>query len=69
VGIQCVIALFHLLNLTPSVIMHIMSFVTLCEAYMGIDHDFDLWNQFFHAWRPQDSDMKLAILGAAWFSS
>jgi hypothetical protein len=47
--------------------MHIMSFVTLCEAYMGIDHDFELWNQFFHAWRPQDSDMKLAILGGHGF--
>jgi hypothetical protein len=27
-------------NLTPSGIMHIAAFVTLCEAYMGIDSFF-----------------------------
>jgi hypothetical protein len=29
-------------NLTPSGILHIATFVTLCEAYMGIDPHFDL---------------------------
>jgi hypothetical protein len=33
-----------------------MSFMTLCEAYIGIDPDFDLWNYFFHVRRPQDPD-------------
>jgi hypothetical protein len=34
-------------NLTPLGILHITAFVTLCEAYMGIDPNFDLWNYFF----------------------
>jgi hypothetical protein len=36
-------------NLTPSGILHIMTFVTLCEAYMGIDPHFNSWNHFFPA--------------------
>jgi hypothetical protein len=24
------------------------AFMTLCEAYMGIEPHFDLWNYFFH---------------------
>jgi hypothetical protein len=34
-------------NLTPSGILHIMTFVTLCETFMGIDPHFNLWNHFF----------------------
>jgi hypothetical protein len=30
----------------PSVILHMAAFVTLCEAYMGIDPHFNLWNYF-----------------------
>jgi hypothetical protein len=33
--------------LTPSGVLHIPAFVTLCEAYLGIDPDCDLWNYFF----------------------
>jgi hypothetical protein len=25
------------------------AFMTLCEAYMGIEPHFNLWNYFFHA--------------------
>jgi hypothetical protein len=50
-------------NLTPSKMLHIMAFMTLCEAYMGIDPHFDLCNHFFCVRRPQDPDMELAILG------
>jgi hypothetical protein len=32
----------ELYNLTPSGVLHIVAFVTLCEAYMGIDPHFDL---------------------------
>jgi hypothetical protein len=35
-------------HLSPSGILHIVAFVTLCEAYMGIDPNFDLWSPFFH---------------------
>jgi hypothetical protein len=34
-------------NLTPLRTLHIAAFVTFCEAYMGIDPHFDLWNYFF----------------------
>jgi hypothetical protein len=36
-------------HLTPSGILHIAAFVTLCEAFMQIGPNFDLWNYFFHA--------------------
>jgi hypothetical protein len=36
-------------HLTPSGILHMAAFVTLCEAYMGIEALFDLWNYFFRA--------------------
>jgi hypothetical protein len=34
--------------LAPSGILHMAAFVTLCEAYMGIEPYFNLWNYFFH---------------------
>jgi hypothetical protein len=36
-------------HLTPSGILHITTFVTLCEAYMGIDPHFIMWNYFLDA--------------------
>jgi hypothetical protein len=39
-------------NMTPSGILHIAAFVTLCEAYMGVDPHFDLWNYFFSVHHP-----------------
>jgi hypothetical protein len=40
-----------------------VAFVTLCEAYMGIDPQFNLWNHFFHIWLPQGLGVEAAILG------
>jgi hypothetical protein len=37
-------------HLTPSGILHMAAFVTLCVAYMGIEPHFNMWNYFFHAW-------------------
>jgi hypothetical protein len=34
-------------HLTPLGILHIMTFVALCKAYLGIDTDLDLWKYFF----------------------
>jgi hypothetical protein len=34
-------------NLTPIRVLHIAAFITLCEAYIGVDPKFDLWNYFF----------------------
>jgi hypothetical protein len=36
-------------HLTPLGILHMAAFVTLCEAYMGIEPHFNLWNYFFRA--------------------
>jgi hypothetical protein len=37
-------------HLTPLGFLHIVALVTLCEAYMGIEIHFDLWNYFFRVW-------------------
>jgi hypothetical protein len=51
-------------NLTPLGILHIMAFVTLCEAFMGTGPHFNLWNHFFHVRLPQGSDAEAAVLGS-----
>jgi hypothetical protein len=40
------------------------AFMTLCEAYMGIELHFDLWNYFFHAQLQQGSDAEAVVLGS-----
>jgi hypothetical protein len=50
-------------QLTPSGILHMAVFVTLCEAYMGIEPHFNLWNYFFCARLQQGLGMKMAALG------
>jgi hypothetical protein len=34
-------------HLNPSGILHMVSFVTLCETYMGIEPHLYRWNYFF----------------------
>jgi hypothetical protein len=36
-------------HLTPSGILHMAAFMTLCEAYNGIEPHFNLWSYFFLA--------------------
>jgi hypothetical protein len=36
-------------HLTPSGILHMVAFVTLCEAYMGIEPHYILWNYFIRS--------------------
>jgi hypothetical protein len=48
-------------HLTPLGVLHIAAFVTLCEAHLGIDLEFDLWNYFFCVRRPQDPEAELII--------
>jgi hypothetical protein len=50
-------------HLTPSGILHIATFITLCEAYYGIEPHFNLWNYFFRIWLQSDLDAKVVILG------
>jgi hypothetical protein len=50
-------------HLTPSGVLHMVAFVTLCEAYMGIEPHFNLCNYFFHAWLQQGSGTEMMTLG------
>jgi hypothetical protein len=36
-------------HLTPLGILHMVAFLTLCEAYIGMEPHFNLWNYFFRA--------------------
>jgi hypothetical protein len=38
-------------SLDPSGILHMAAFMTMCEAYMGIEAHLHLWNYFFHGQR------------------
>jgi hypothetical protein len=51
-------------HLTPLGVLHIAAFVTLCEAYLGIDPDPDLWKYFFHVCHSQDLEAELMISGS-----
>jgi hypothetical protein len=35
--------------------------MTLCEAYLGIEPEFDMWNYFFRVWHLQDLDVELTV--------
>jgi hypothetical protein len=50
-------------HLTPSLILHIVAFIPLCEAYMGIEPHFDLWNYFFRVRLLSVPDAEAAMLG------
>jgi hypothetical protein len=56
-------------HLTPSRILRIAGFVTMCEAYMGIEPHFNLWNDFFHTRLLQGSGMEAAVLGSELIST
>jgi hypothetical protein len=50
-------------HLTPSRVLHIAAFVTLCETYLGIDLELHWWKYFFHVRCPQDPKAELMISG------
>jgi hypothetical protein len=41
-----------------------VAFVTLCEAFIGIEPHFNLWSYFFWARLRQGSDTEVAALGS-----
>jgi hypothetical protein len=53
----------ELYHMTRSGILHMAAFMTLCEAYMGIEPHFNLWNYFFCTRLQQGSDAKTAMFG------
>jgi hypothetical protein len=48
---------------TPSGVLHIAAYVTLCEANIVIDPDLDLWKYFFHVPLLQDPEAELTTFG------
>jgi hypothetical protein len=51
-------------HLTPSGILHITTFVTLCEAYIGIEPHLNPWNYFFRIRLWSDSDAAAMVWGS-----
>ena len=51
-------------HLTPNFILHISIFVHLCEAFLGIEPHFDLFQYFFHL-KPHPNDSKVDVVGGA----
>ena len=51
-------------HLTPNSILHISIFVHLCEAFLGIEPHFDLFQYFFHL-KPHLNDSKVDVVGGA----
>jgi hypothetical protein len=49
-------------HLTPSGILHMAAFMTLCKAYIGIEPPLNLWSHFFRARLQQGSDAGMATL-------
>jgi hypothetical protein len=39
-----------------------VAFLTLCEAYMGVEPHFNMWKYFFRAWLQHGSDAKVVVL-------
>jgi hypothetical protein len=52
-------------HLTPLGILHMASFVTLCEACIGIEPPMNPWCHFFWAWLQHDLDAEVVSLGIA----
>ncbi|KAK1664987.1 hypothetical protein QYE76_053146 [Lolium multiflorum] len=46
----------ELWQLTPNSILHISIFITLCEAFLGIDPHWDLWRKIFYVKRHNSND-------------
>ena len=51
-------------HLTPNSILHISIFVHLCEAFLGIEPYFDLFQYFFHL-KSHPNDSKVDVVGGA----
>ena len=51
-------------HLTPNSILHISIFVYLCEAFLGIEPHFNLFQYFFHL-KPHPNESKIDVVGGA----
>ncbi|KAK1680854.1 hypothetical protein QYE76_041702 [Lolium multiflorum] len=46
----------QLWQLTPNSILHLSIFITVCEAFLGIDPHWGLWRKIFYVKRHNDSN-------------
>jgi hypothetical protein len=51
-------------HLTPSGILHAVAFVTLCEAFLGVEPPLNLWSHFFRVRLWHDSGAGAVSLGS-----
>jgi hypothetical protein len=51
-------------HLSPSGILHAATFMTPCEANLGVDPPLNLWSHFFRVWLWPDSGAGAAYLGS-----
>ena len=51
-------------HLTPNSILYISIFVHLCEAYIGIEPHFNLFQHLFHL-KPQPNATTIDVVGGA----
>ena len=51
-------------HLTPNSILHISIFIHLCEAFLGIEPHFDLFQYFFHL-KPHPNDSNVDVVEGA----
>ncbi|KAK1611472.1 hypothetical protein QYE76_035145 [Lolium multiflorum] len=59
----------QLWQLTPNSILHLSIFVTVCEAFLGIDPHWGLWRKIFYVKRHNDSNGPPSSVASALVSS
>jgi hypothetical protein len=47
----------------PNSILHLIIFITVCEAFLGIDPDWDLWRKIFYVKRHSGGDGPHVVSG------
>ncbi|KAK1683138.1 hypothetical protein QYE76_043986 [Lolium multiflorum] len=55
-------------QLTPNSILHLSIFVTVCEAFLGIDPHWGLWKKIFYMKRHNDSNGPPSLVASALLS-
>jgi hypothetical protein len=53
----------QLWQLTPNSILHLSIFITVCEAYLGIDTHWGLWRKIFYVKRHSGNDGPHVVVG------
>ncbi|KAK1619944.1 hypothetical protein QYE76_025461 [Lolium multiflorum] len=59
----------QLWQLTPNSILHLSIFITVCEAFLGIDPHWGLWRKIFYVKRRNDNNAPLSSVALAFDKS